>query len=187
MAPSVATGTTGLERFLLIFLMKTQQTKLQRTKPTPANDRSSNQSVRNSQTPKNLQKRNHNSTPIDSDVETFTETCNRTTNLPLLQQNSRFTKQKRERTVKLRTNRLETAQTARNFKKTDRKLERTVENFKLPIKTQTNGRKLEIVEQKLERTVKNGCTSTQPRRNYRNSKNSRCGWGQVLHGPTVGA
>ena len=127
--------------------MKTQQTKLQRTKPSPANDRSSNQSVRNSQTPKNFQKRNCNSTPIDSNVETFTETCNRTTNLPLLQQNSRFTKQKRERTVKLRTNQLETAQTARNFGKTDRKLERTVENFKLPIKTQTNGGKLEFTEQ----------------------------------------
>jgi len=49
--------------------------------------------------------------------------------------------------VKLRTNRLETAQTTRNFKETDRKLERTVENSELPIKTQTNGRKLEITEQ----------------------------------------
>jgi len=86
MAPSVATGTTGLERLLLILLMKTQQTELQRTKPSPANDRSSNQSARNSQTPKNFQKRNCNSTPIDSDVETFTETCNFTTKLPLLQQ-----------------------------------------------------------------------------------------------------
>jgi len=96
--------------------MKTQQTKLQRTRPSPANDRSNNQSVRNSQTPKNFQERNRNSTPIDSDVETFTETCNLTTNLPLLQQNSRFTNQKREQTVKLRINRLKTAQTARNFK-----------------------------------------------------------------------
>jgi len=49
--------------------------------------------------------------------------------------------------VKLRTNRLEAAQTARNFRKTDRKLERTVENFKRPIKTQTNGGKLEFTEQ----------------------------------------
>jgi len=49
--------------------------------------------------------------------------------------------------VKLRTNRLETAQTARNFGKTDRKLERTVENFKRSIKTQTNGEKLEFTEQ----------------------------------------
>jgi len=147
MAPSVATDTTGLKRLFLIFLMKTQQTKLQRTKPSPANDRSSNQLVRNSQTPKNFQKRNHNSTPIDSDVETFTETCNFTTNPPLLQQNSRFTNQKRERTEKAPNNRLKTAQTARNFKKTDRKLERTVENFKLPIKIQTNGKKLEFTEQ----------------------------------------
>jgi len=117
MAPSPAAGTTGLERLLLIFLMKSQQIELQRTKPSPANDRSNNQSVKNPQTPKNFQERNHNSTPIDSDVETFTETCNLTTNLPLLQQNSRFTDQKRERTVKLRINRSKTAQTARNFKK----------------------------------------------------------------------
>jgi len=99
--------------------MKTQQNTPQRAKPSPANDRLSNQSVKNLQTPKNLKKRDCNSTPIDSDVETFTETCNRTTNLPLLQQNSRFTKQKRERTVKLRINRLKTAQTARNLKKTN--------------------------------------------------------------------
>jgi len=46
MAPSAAAGTTGLERLLLIFLMKNQQIKLQRTKPSPANDRSSNQSVK---------------------------------------------------------------------------------------------------------------------------------------------
>jgi len=97
--------------------MKNQQIKLQRTKPSPANDRSSNQSVKNSQTPKNFQERNLNSTPIDSDVETFTETCNLTTYLPLLQQNSRFTDERRERTVKLRINRLKTAQTTSNFKK----------------------------------------------------------------------
>jgi len=36
MAPSAAAGTTGLERVLLIFLMKNQQIKLQRTKPSPA-------------------------------------------------------------------------------------------------------------------------------------------------------
>jgi len=102
--------------------------------------------------------------------------------------------------VKLQTNRLKIAQTARNFKKSDRKLEQTVEtsNYRLkpkrtaensnsPNKARTNGAKLEITEQKLERTVENGCTSTQPHRNYRNVKNSRCGWGQVLHGPSVGA
>jgi len=109
MAPSAATGTTGLERLLLIFLMKNKHTKLQQARPSPANDRSSNESVRKSQTPKNFQERNHNSTPTDSDVETFTETCNLTTNLPLLQQNSQFTNQKRERAVKHRINRLKTA------------------------------------------------------------------------------
>jgi len=66
--------------------MKTQQTKLQRTRPSPANDQSNNQSVKNSLTPKNFQERNHNSTLTDSDVETFTKTRNLTTNLPLLQQ-----------------------------------------------------------------------------------------------------
>jgi len=39
-APSA--GATGLERVLLIFLMKNQQINLQRTKPSPANDRFSN-------------------------------------------------------------------------------------------------------------------------------------------------
>jgi len=68
-APSAAAGTTGLERVLLIFLMKNQQIKLQRTKPSQRNDRSSNQSAKTSQTPKNSQERNHNSTPIDSDAK----------------------------------------------------------------------------------------------------------------------
>jgi len=36
MAPSPAVGTTGLERVFLIFLMKYQQIKLQRPKPSPA-------------------------------------------------------------------------------------------------------------------------------------------------------
>jgi len=44
MAPSVAVGTTGLERVLLIFLVKNQQIKLQRTKPSPAK-RSIQQSI----------------------------------------------------------------------------------------------------------------------------------------------
>ena len=96
--------------------MKTQQAKLQRTKPFPANNRSSNQAVTNSQTPKNFQKRNHNSTPIDSDVETFTETCNLTTNLPLLPQTPDSPTRNANERKKLRINRLKTAQTATNFK-----------------------------------------------------------------------
>ena len=36
MEPSAATRTTGLERLLLIFLMKTQQTKVRRTKSPSA-------------------------------------------------------------------------------------------------------------------------------------------------------
>jgi len=44
MAPSAAVGTTGLERVLLIFLMKNQQIKLQQTKPSPTK-RSIQQSI----------------------------------------------------------------------------------------------------------------------------------------------
>jgi len=44
MAPSAAAGTTGLERVLLIFLMKNQQIKLQRPEPSPA-ERSIQQSI----------------------------------------------------------------------------------------------------------------------------------------------
>jgi len=44
MAPSAAAGTTGLEHVLLIFLMKNQRIKLQRTKPSPAK-RSIQQSI----------------------------------------------------------------------------------------------------------------------------------------------
>jgi len=44
MAPSAAVGTTGLERVLLIFLMKYQPIKLQRTKPSLAK-RSIQQSI----------------------------------------------------------------------------------------------------------------------------------------------
>jgi len=91
MAPSAAAGTMGLDRVLLIFFMKNQQIKLQRTKPSQRNDRSSNQSAKTSQTPKNSQECNHNNTPIDSDEKTFTETRNLSTNLLLLHQNSRFT------------------------------------------------------------------------------------------------
>ena len=148
MAPSTAAGTTGLERVLLIFLMKNQQIKLQRTKPSPANDRSSNQSVKNSQTPKNFQKHNHNSTPIDSDVETFTETCDLSTNLLLLHQNSRFTGQKHERTVKSSIYGLKLALTAKNFNSPNKnsnergktsnhrpKLKQTVKNLNPPNKS----------------------------------------------------
>jgi len=62
---------------------------------------------------------------------------------------------------------------------TERKLKRTVKNVKLPIKPQTNGKKRRYAEWKLKRSVENaenGCTSTQPRKNLRNFKNSRCGW-----------
>jgi len=95
---------------------------------------------------------------------------------------------------------LKTAQTARNFKKsigssnewwqlqtTEQNLERMAENSNSPNKTSNERWKLELTEQNLKGTAENGCTSTQPRGNYKNLKSSNCGWGQVLHGPTVGA
>jgi len=167
--------------------MKTQQTTLQRTKPSPTNDQSSNQSVRNSQTPKNFQKHNHNSTLIDSDIETLRrnlqshhEPSAPPAKLSIHRSETRTNGETSNRPIESRAN-------SKELQESDRKLERTVENWKLPIKTHTNGRKLEFTEQKLEQTMENGCTSTQPHRKYINLKNSRCGWGQVLHGPTVGA
>jgi len=82
---------------------------------------------------------------------------------------------------------IENRANSKKLQEIDQKLEQTVENFKLSIKTQTNSARLKFTKQKLERTVENGCTNTQPHRNYRNFKNSRCGWEQVLHDPTVGA
>jgi len=62
---------------------------------------------------------------------------------------------------------------------TEQKLKRTVKNVKLPIQTRTNDEKRRYTGWKLKRTVENaenGCTSTQPHKNRRNFKNSRCGW-----------
>jgi len=127
MAPSAAADTTGLERLLLIFLIKNQQIKLQRTKPSPANDRSSNQSVKNSQTPKNFQERKHNSTPIDSDAKPS--------------QKLAFSEQPTASLPKLPIHRPET--------RTNGKV------FNLPIETRANSEKLQLSEQELKRTGKN--------------------------------
>ena len=149
--------------------------------------RSIQQSIgQNSQTPKNFQECNHNSTPIDSDVKPSQklaispQTYRFSSKLPLHRSETRTNSKNFKQPIENRTN-------SKKLRETDRKLERTVENFKLPIQTQTNGGKLQFTERKLERTVKNGCTSTQPHRDCRNFKNSRCGWEQVLHGHTVGA
>jgi len=127
----------------------------------------------------NFQERNHNNTPIDSDAKTFTETCNLNTNLPLLHQNSRFNGQQHEQTVKTPIYRLKTRTNGKNFKKPIESSNKRWKTSNYRLKTQTNGGKLQFTEQKLKRTVKNaenGCTSTQPRKNRRNFKNSRCGW-----------
>jgi len=72
MAPSAATGTTGLERLLLIFLMKLNRSQRATNKTSFSNDLSSNQSVRTSQTPKNFKN-------TISTAKTFAETRNFTT------------------------------------------------------------------------------------------------------------
>jgi len=114
-------------------------------------------------------------------------------NLLLLRQNSRFTGQKHERTVKSSIYRLKLALTAKNFNSPNKNSnergktsihrtkaqsngeERQTTNKKL----RTNGEKRRYTEWKLKRTVENaenGCTSTQPHKNLINFKNSRCGW-----------
>jgi len=100
MAPSPAVGTTGLERVLLIFLMKYQQINLQRPKPSPS-ERSIQQSIsQNLLNSKELPRTQPQQHGIDLDAKTSTETRNLNPNLPLLHQNSRLTDQKLERTVK---------------------------------------------------------------------------------------
>jgi len=70
-----------------------------------------------------------------------------------------------------------------------------------PNKSRENSRKLHFTEQKSKRTVENGKTPNKSQANSKlrlhqhtttqkitkTSKNSRCGWEQVLHDPTVGA
>ena len=70
-----------------------------------------------------------------------------------------------------------------------------------PIKTRVSSKKPHLTEQKPKRTVENAKlpnknldeqrTMVAPAHNHtetaETSKNSRCGWEQVLHGPTVGA
>ena len=155
----------GLECVFLIFLMKNQQIKLQRPKPSPAErpiQQSIGQNLLNSKELPRTQPQQHG---IDSDAKTSTETCNLNTILPLLHQNSRFTGQKLERTVKTSIHRLKLAQ--------------TLKNFKLPIENPNKRWKLQTTDRKLKQTVENaetGCTSTQPHKNRRTSRNSRCGW-----------
>jgi len=155
MAPSAAAGTTGLERVLLIFLMKNQQIKLQRTRPSPANDRFSNQSVKklsNSQELPGTQPQQH---ADRFGRKTFTETCVLSTNLLLLRQNSRFTGQKHERTAKDFDLPIKTRTISEKLQLSAQELERTRKNFNSPNKTQANGEKPQSTEHKLKRTVKN--------------------------------
>jgi len=70
-----------------------------------------------------------------------------------------------------------------------------------PNRSHVNSRKLHFTEQKSKRTVENAKTPNKSQANSKlwfhqhtttqkiakTSKNSRCGWEQVLHGPTVGA
>jgi len=89
MAPSAAAGTTGLEHVLLIFLMKNQQIKLQRPKPSPV-ERSIQQSIsQNLFNSKELPRTQPQQHGIDSDAKTFTETCTKTTDSPIRNSNER--------------------------------------------------------------------------------------------------
>ena len=73
--------------------------------------------------------------------KTFTEACVLSTNLPLLRQNSRFTGQKHERTVKTSIYRLKLVQTAKDFNS--------------PNKNSNERGKAPIHRTKRKRTVKN--------------------------------
>jgi len=134
MAPSAAAGTTGLERVLLIFLMKNQQNQASANKTFTSKQsiqRSIGQKLSNSQELPRTQPQQHTDR---FRRKTFTETFDLSTNLLLLRHNSRFTGQKHERTVKASIYRLKLVQTAK-LQLTEQELTRTVKNVKLLIKT----------------------------------------------------
>jgi len=177
MAPSPAVGTTGLERVLLIFLMKYQQIKLQRPKPSPAK-RSIQQSIgQNLLNSKELPRTQPQQHKIDSDAKTSTKTCNLNTNLPLLHQNSRFTGQKHERTVKTSIYRLKLAQAVRNFKKLIESSNKRWKTSNYRSETQTNGGK--------RRKWLHQHTTTQEPQKLQETH--AVDGKHVLHGPAVGA
>ena len=156
MAPSAATGATGLERLLLIFLMKSwritesdEQHLLQRR----LIQQSTGQKF--AETSKNLK----NTANLHRDSQ--------------LHQKPTLLPQESKRATELISHRLKLAPTAKTSPPR--------------IKTRTNGGKRETTEQNLDEQR----TMVAPAHNHtetaETSKNSRCGWEQVLHGPTVGA
>ena len=149
-APSAATGATGLERLLLIFLMKLDESQNAANNTYFSDERFSDQSVKLRETPQE-----NSRTP-----RTSKETCNST-------RNHHFSHEKPNEPKNSNL----TERISRKQQKTS--LHRT--------ETQTIDGKREITEQNLneQRTTTQKTTKT--------SKNSRCGWEQVLHGPTVGA
>ena len=91
-APSAATGATGLERLLLIFLMKTQQSQRIMNNTSSSNDRFSDQSVkpaRNSSRNSRTQKTSTETYDSTRNHRFFHEKLNEPKNSNLTEQNSR--------------------------------------------------------------------------------------------------
>jgi len=76
----------------------------------------------------------------------------------LLYQNSRFTDQKHERTVKTSISPIETRTNGEKLQLTEQEPKRMEKNFNSPNKTRTNGGKPQTTDRKLKRTVKNADT-----------------------------
>jgi len=154
MAPSAAAGTTGLERLLLIFLMKSQQIKLQPRRPSPANGRSSNQSVKNSQTPKNFQnatttaRRSIRTQNLHRNLRSQHKPTASSPKLPIYRSKTRTNGEDFNLPIKTRT-------ISEKLQLSEQELERTEKNFNSPNKTYANGEKPQSTKQKLKRTVKN--------------------------------
>jgi len=194
---------TGLRTSHLSHEKSANQTSANKTFTSETIDPAINRS-KNSQTPKNFQERNHNSTPIDSDAETSTETCDLNTNLTLLHQNSRFTGQKHKRTVKTSIHRLKLAQTPKNYTSSNKNSNKRGKTSIHRSKAQTSDGKHQTTDQNFQRTVKNADTPNgnsnkrwktpimvAPAHNHtktaETSRTHAVDGKHVLHGPTVGA
>jgi len=135
MAPSAAAGTTGLERVFLIFLMKNQQTKLQRTKPSPAKrliQQSIGQKLVNSKELPKTQSQQQKPPQKLAIHRSETRTNGKVFDLP----------------IETRTN-------SEKHQLIEQELKRIEKNFNLPIKTPNDSGKPQSTEQELKRTVKN--------------------------------
>ena len=117
-APSAATGATGLERLLLIFLMKLDKSQNATDNTSFSDDQLSDQSVRPAR----------NSSRNSETQKTSTETCNST-------RNHRFFHGKPKEPKNSNLHRTKTRAVRRELHLTEQNLKRTVENVKTPNKT----------------------------------------------------